>query len=106
METEANATDTWFHTPSNISSFLNESRNKEMELRLGKTCTPVTLGQPGQTLIHTKPFSWKYQAQECHLDEYEIWQHKNMSLKGMNCWLGSHEPSLNSVMHVIESLED
>lgn len=30
-------------------SFLNKSRNKEMELRLGKNYTPVPLGQLGQT---------------------------------------------------------
>lgn len=44
METEANATHTWFHTPNSISSFLNESRNEEMKLRWGKNYIPVPLG--------------------------------------------------------------
>lgn len=106
METEANATHTWFHTPNNIFSFLNKSRNKEMELRLGKKLHTSALRTTWTNITHIQPFPWEYPAQECHLDEWEICQHKNMNLKGMNCWLGSHQPSLNSVLHVIESSED
>lgn len=37
METEAHAIHTGFHAPNSISFLLNESRNKEMELRLGES---------------------------------------------------------------------
>lgn len=54
MEREANNICTRFHTLNSVSSFLNEDRNKEMELRLEKNYISMTLGQFGQTLIHTQ----------------------------------------------------